>query len=489
MSNSSSLKKYLFSFITLIITLFSSIFIILCITVFSINHQYTLKLHDLLIYTELSENLNQAHANINSYVEKSEDDVYVSFQTYIDQALELVSTIKGSAPSNSMYYSTIGLENLITEYASVNSNIHDQLSKVDFSQIYPLIKESQKIYTYISTRTQTLALEQSAFANSAISKLTNEIRIIILSTIIGTIVLFFFILSQSVRISQKISEPIQQIVDYSRQLSRNNFESPDIKIVSLYEIEILCDSLNYLKRKINEMLQNIKQQSKWELELKETQVTNLKISNELKATKLQMLQAQINPHFLFNTLNSIHRLALENRTDDIIELNKALSDMLRYNLDSIHRPITLNDELNNLKNYIYIQKIRFKNKLNVIYNIHCDHLDIPVPCLIFQPIVENSIIHGLKPYDYDGDITIDIHDEDKKTIVVLSDTGVGIPAEKVQQLNQIAESDDSRTSSENSIGYRNVVGRIEAFQESICKMHLASEEGLGTTVTISIERR
>ena len=285
-----------------------------------------------------------------------------------------------------------------------------------------------------------------------------------------------------IRFSKRISIPIVELTNYAEKITVGNFDTKDLSLKTSNEIEILTVSLNKMKNEIREMFNEIKEKSLLEAKLKETELENLKISNELKNTEIQVLQAQINPHFLYNTLNSISRLAYLSNNHEIVTLIESLSEMLRYNLNKIDRSITLREEIENLKNYIYIQKVRFGQKLIVNFDVTTAHLDISMPCLILQPLVENSIIHGLKPYDYSGEINIKIYDAGGEVVIEIQDNGVGISMETLQDLSQNAYQDDNTQQS--GIGFQNVMARLKDFYKSARCLSVRSKEGEGTTITL-----
>ena len=484
-----SLKNRLYSFILLIIVLFSAISLILFATMLNTNSNYNYILNGLFEYTDLSHQINQAYLEFDNYVQSGSSENYTKYLAHMDSVRASAASIRQNASNEDMYYSAVGLSELIDSYAAQNTEIHSRLNTVSFNQIYPLFTESRTIYSYITTRLTASMRDQSLLSNAAFLELAQNTGTTILLVVICLIALFLFILLFSLHITRDISSPVERIVDYARGISRGNFETEDVTITNLLEMQVLGDTLNHLKHKVNGMIVDLKDQSELELKLKESEMHNHKMANDLKNTEIQILQAQINPHFLFNTLNSISRLALGSGNSDIVDLIEALSRMLRYNLNKIDRPITLREELDNLKNYIYIQQVRFKGKLQVDYHISSAHLDLSVPCLILQPLVENSILHGLEPYNYEGEIIIDIRDQDNATFVSIRDSGVGIPEEKLQSLLTPGAAGNTPASPHHSIGYHNVAGRLEAFFGTDHCISISSAEGAGTTVVIRLEHR
>lgn len=487
MKNIKPINKKLSSLILVIIITVSILFaVFLGIMIYS-DSQYNTMLNNLFEYTRLSQEINNAYINFDNYIQSQSENSLESYYDSIYASITSAESIKNNASSKDIYYHSIGINELILSYKNENQYILDNFNKMDFDDIYPNIKNSQTYYTYIVSKLSQITKMQTEVSLQYFDYISSTMRVFILVCVLFMGVLLFSILMMTTKFSKTISKPITTLTSYAVKISKGQFTEPDIYSDNFTEIHDLSQSLNSMKHKINHMIIDLKDKSMLEAQLRESVLENLNISNHLKSTQLKILQAQINPHFLFNTLNSISRLAYIDNNDKIVKLIEALSDMLRYNLNKIDRPITLNEEINNLNNYIYIQKVRYTNKLDIDIILESDHLDIDVPCLILQPLVENSIMHGLKPLDYCGEIIIKIYDEDNITYVSISDNGVGIPEETVKEMNNILEYENNHAST--GIGYGNVASRLYAHLKYEDCITISSSEGEGTNIIIKFIRQ
>ena len=179
------------------------------------------------------------------------------------------------------------------------------------------------------------------------------------------------------------------------------------------------------------------------LRLNEMIDKNNLISVSKKQAEYLALQNQINPHFLYNTLEGIRSEALISGLDSVAEMTEALATFFRYTISQVEHLVTLEDELANVENYYYIQQFRFGDKLALsIEYEHDDDLDHPdilrcrLPTLTLQPIVENSIYHGIERKIGQGSLTIRVGVSDQRMRIRISDDGLGMPEEKVKQLNE-----------------------------------------------------
>lgn len=215
-----------------------------------------------------------------------------------------------------------------------------------------------------------------------------------------------------------------------------------------------------------------------------TDVARLSIEKELLEKKIIDLEAKnmsllINPHFLFNTLNSIARIAYFENSHTTEELIYCLSDLLRYNLKNEDQLHTIEAEVNNVEKYLYIQKVRFKNRLEYSIDIPDSVKPYRIPSMVLQPIVENALIHGITPKRDGGSIKIYAEKDQKQIVIAVVDDGNGFP-HKV--LNDIRNNADSKS----GLGFRTTDGRLKQYFGSEYGLEIVKSDYSGSTVTITI---
>lgn len=226
------------------------------------------------------------------------------------------------------------------------------------------------------------------------------------------------------------------------------------------EISLLTKQFNGLVHKINTLLNEVKHEQ------------ILKRESEIK-----MLQAQINPHFLFNTLNTLKWIAVMNEDTSVSNGLGALAKLLRDTIVNSKEFITVREEIDNIKNYIVIQKLRYGDSFDVNYNIKEDVYELKIIKFILQPIVENCILHG---FDEDKDnqkIDIYISKMEKYLEIIIRDNGKGFDSKESKKKNK---------GNLSGIGYKNVFERIKLTYGADCEMDLKSIIGYGTEVRILI---
>lgn len=229
--------------------------------------------------------------------------------------------------------------------------------------------------------------------------------------------------------------------------------------------------------------QNIGYDFSQSIDTTDTAIARLSIEKEMLEKKIIDLEAKnmslvINPHFLFNTLNSIARIAYFEKSHTTEELIYCLSDLLRYNLKQDDELHTIGAELDNIEKYLYIQKIRFKNRLEYEINIP-DHIKPHrIPNMIIQPIVENALIHGITPKRDGGKIKIYAEQYKTDINIFVVDNGNGFPKEVLESLQN--------SESKLGIGFRSTDKRLKRYFGDQYGLKIPKSDYSGSTVTITI---
>lgn len=206
----------------------------------------------------------------------------------------------------------------------------------------------------------------------------------------------------------------------------------------------------------------------------------------IEKSKILALQNQINPHFLYNTLEAIRSDAIIYGADEVADITKALSTFFRYTISSLSGLVTLADELHNVQDYLAIQRYRFGDKLQVQISRPEDWVQIEklyLPKLTLQPIIENSIYHGLEPSEHAGTISIWVNRTPEVLLICIADDGVGMDEAAVTELNHALDHEDGRKS---GIALRNVHQRIRLLFGKEYGVHLVSAPGYGTETWLTL---
>lgn len=281
-------------------------------------------------------------------------------------------------------------------------------------------------------------------------------------------------------ISGGITRPISRLSEAARQISRGDLAGEDIRITTNDELKLLTETFNKMRTNIRQLVLEIQQKSE--------------LDKLLKELELRSLQNQINPHFLFNTLNTVSKMAYLEDAEQTSRLIEAVAALLRYNLGGLNKASTLREEVRVVKEYFYIQQTRFGKRIQFITDIDEDCLNIEIPCLILQPLVENAFIHGVESYEENGVISVNIYRKNSRVYVEVKDNGKGMDEKTQKRLQQYVDGTEPEETVElekpqghsTGIGVKNVIKRLQLFYHRNDIVKIESELKKGTNFILTI---
>ena len=276
--------------------------------------------------------------------------------------------------------------------------------------------------------------------------------------------------------------PIQQMSAQSRCIAGNDFDIPDLTALSDDEVGELIRAFNRMKHATRDHITTLEEKNRMESELHHRELERLELEKNLDHTRLEMLKSQVNPHFLFNTLNMISCMARLEDAEDTDKMILSLSGIFRYNLRTKEQEVLLEQELEALDDYIYIQQTRFDGRIAYKKQVQVDPLQVRIPSFTLQPIVENAFIHGLSRREEGGRIFLRIWQEGAMLNISVADNGRGMTDAELAALHQrMHESEHTGR----GIGLGNISRRISMlYTEGDLRIH--SRPGRGTVIQCHI---
>ncbi len=278
--------------------------------------------------------------------------------------------------------------------------------------------------------------------------------------------------------------PVQQMIGASREVTRGEFDSPDLPASRQPEMAQLTEAFNHMKHSMAEQVTTLREKNEMERELHRQKTEALELQNRMERSRLQQLRSQIDPHFLFNTLNVILQTAGQEKAYRTQALITALSHLLRYSLMSNDEQVPLAREVRIVDEYYSIYHVRFGDRVKMVWRIS-DSLDLTetmVPSFILQPIVENAFKHGISPKEEGGVVRIRINPLRDKGLLYISvcDNGVGIRPEQLAQLKAALAQPGERWE---HIGVYNVAARLRLLDKR-GRLVIRSHPGRGTAISM-----
>ncbi|MDU0202458.1 MULTISPECIES: sensor histidine kinase [Paenibacillus] len=287
-----------------------------------------------------------------------------------------------------------------------------------------------------------------------------------LSTVLWGSVCLIIALGISIVLSFTLSRPIKKLEANMKQVEQGNF---DIRadITQADEIGKLARSFNVMLVKIKDLMKQIVHEEAL-----------------LRTSEIKALQSQINPHFLYNTLESIIWMAETNKMREVVKMTMALSKMLRYSIGKGEQEVSVSMEMEHLANYLTVQSMRYTNKFSYAIEVEPELQGCRMLRIMLQPLVENAIYHGIRRMEERGHIRIEGRLVDGVIQITVSDNGLGMDKAKLQGL--LGPGPGQESSKDQGLGVWNVHHRIQLFYGTAYGLSFESEPEEGTTVTLRI---
>ena len=297
-----------------------------------------------------------------------------------------------------------------------------------------------------------------------LSKSRQAQSVYVLTAIILVIVALLF----SRFMARSITLPIQKLRDSMKKVQEGDFSVSDVVVDSKNEIGSLTKSFDVMTHRIHELMeQNVHEQE------------------EKRKSELKALQSQINPHFLYNTLDSIIWMAEGKKNEEVVLMTASLARLLRQSISNEDEVVPIANEVEYARGYLTIQKMRYKDKLEFQIDVDSSILYIPLIKLVLQPIIENAIYHGLKYKESKGLLIVKGFMKDGNAVLQVIDDGVGMDEETLAHIY-----DKHKVNyHSNGVGVYNVQKRLKLYYGDDYGITYESEKGKGTTATITIPGR
>ena len=283
-------------------------------------------------------------------------------------------------------------------------------------------------------------------------------------------------------LSNTLIQPVVKLAHNSRKIARNDFSGQDLSVPNRDEMGELVTAFNKMKHATEGYINTLKKNNEMAGLLHKEELERMEMEKQLESAKLELLKSQINPHFLFNTLNMIGCMAKLEDAATTERMIYSMSNLFRYNLKTSDQFVALSHELKVVQDYVYIQKMRFGSRIRYDSDIQVNEGQVIIPAFTLQPVVENAVIHGLSKKEQGGRLYLRIWQKENCVIISVADTGVGMTRE---QLESLKEGLKERRSAKVGIGLGNIYKRIHILYED-GEMNIWSRYGCGTVVQMVI---
>ena len=434
---------------------------------------------------ELQEKLEHVQESMKNYLDTKRSD---AMEEYFEAQTDYEDVISGLNDENCDNSSKMMEKNIryISEtYLNVTDETVEAKRGRNVEKYREEYEETVKLYSYIQTYIYSLNNEQFKNNSRQYNLMASTLRY---SEGIDTVILIAMTLFNVVfliLLSRQITAPLSKLAEAAEEVGKGNFDV-ELPMVQTH------DEVGKVTMAFQKMLASVKI---YISELRESMVAQSKMrENELimethlKDAQLKYLQAQINPHFLFNTLNAGAQLAMMENASRSYAYIQNVADFYRYNLKGMEE-VSLEEELNLIDYYMYILNVRFSNEIHYYKKIDEGVIDIRVPSMILQPIVENSVNYGIRDIEREKRIELEVFAMDELICISIRDNGVGISDEKIWQImhNDVNTEDSDHS---NGVGMNNVLSRLRLYYGVEDVMDITRlGENEGTEVTLYLPNK
>lgn len=286
--------------------------------------------------------------------------------------------------------------------------------------------------------------------------------------ILAAAILILAVFAISSILSREITKPLRRLSESMSRVEKGEFDRANVDVTMENEIGSLGKSYNLMTERIHTLMEE-----------------NVYEQKQKRKSELKALQAQINPHFLYNTLDSIIWMSEAGQSDEVVEMTSALAKLLRQSISNDHEQVELGQEMEYVKNYLTIQKMRYQDKLEYTIEVDPKVRHVMIVKLVLQPIVENAIYHGIKYKGSKGTLRIRAFAESEDVCIVIEDNGIGMDD---TALNIIFD-ETQKIHKQNGVGVPNVQKRLKLYYGDKYGITYESKVGIGTRATIRIPQR
>lgn len=442
---------------------------------------------DNLNLNELSEALDAIQSSMTDYLNAKTSD---SLEEYYRNSQDYMLLMEGLTDEvNGISFDRMkrNIKHMSGQYLEIADQTIDAKRGRNVEKYRARYENATQMYDYINTYIYSLNNQQFKNNSENYTKLSRAFR---LFEMVGIIVIILVIITNVCIITQLVGaiiSPLKALAKSADEVAKGNFEVELLDVQTKDEIGVVGRAFNQMVVSIRDYIERIRRSMEVERVMKEKE---LLMEAHLKDAQLKYLQAQINPHFLFNTLNAGAQLAMLEGADRTYQYVQNMAEFFRYNVKKSNVTVTIREEIELVDNYIYILNVRFSGDIHYEKKADPSLMEAEIPSMILQPIVENCVNHGIREMAGRGRIWLNVYQIDQVIRISIRDNGVGMSAETIDKVLSGAYREEELSRGSNGIGMDNVIARLKLFTECENVMSIVSDgHDQGTEVIIYLPNR
>lgn len=434
--------------------------------------------------TSLQASLSRVRGSMLDYLNTKNSEAMGNYYASEQEYRERIEKLNDTAYENSTGIMEKNIRSMSQEYLDVTADAVEAKRGRNVEKYNQLYEQSEEIFEYINTYIYSLNNLQFQSNTTHYEELLAALQYsetinMVIMILVGVLNILLIVL-----LTSSITEPLKKLANSANEVAGGNLELELVAKDNGDEVSVLTTAFYQMVKSLKLYIERLRESMEKENELREREIL---MESHLTDAKLKYLQAQVNPHFLFNTLNAGAQLAMMEGAERTYSYIQNVADFYRYNIKKDNDIVTLGDEIRLVDSYIYILNVRFSGDIHYYKDIDESLLGLQVPIMILQPIVENCVNHGLRNVSWEKEIRLTVSKERDLICISVCDNGVGITSDKIREiLEDRTVSTDVETDS-NGIGLNNVIHRLRLFYHIDNVMEITSNgENMGTEIALLI---
>ncbi|ASR48800.1 two-component sensor histidine kinase [Paenibacillus kribbensis] len=433
-----------------------------------VQQSYDEMLGRILLIEQTSESAESNLKLLYAYLLNPRDDKAVQGPTE-RQLMQLKGRIQEVSDSAAPSFAEEDYVNLLATFLEQKQSAVLDANAQDPQSAFEHYIEAEKTVSYIHEEGQRLIDAELAYYRPIIENIRNKnermnglgVALFGMNALMGVLL--------AIWVSRSITGPVGRLVALAKQIATGDLNiEPQLRRDD--ELGVLSDAISQMSADLSILIEKDKQ--------------SLEMRRLVKELELLALQNQMNPHFLFNTLNVLSKLAILEGAEKTSDLIVSLSNLLRYSLQKLDKPVTLQEELDHIREYVTIQQARFRDRIRFDLHFDASVLQQQIPALTIQPFIENAFLHGVADMETGAIIALTLSRANEDVQIEISDNGKGMAEET--RLSVLRLEGGAESGSSTGLGMQNVFKRLQLFYGKEGMVEISSNTGQGTAITIRI---
>ena len=434
---------------------------------------------------ELRQNLDMVQQDLYQYLEVRDYDALSDYYAAAENYRGLTGQLSNQISDNRVFLLQKNIRSMSEDFLLYADNAITAKRGMNVEAYRQNYEKAMELYNFIYN--DLAELNELLFQNNARSYETLQQAINYMEVASAILIIVIMVIGITVVVSttRGIVAPLTQLSEAATRVGAGNLQQRIPETEAQDEVSIVTRAFNAMLDSLNLYIDKVREGAEKEQQMKEQE---LLMENHLKEAQLRFLQAQINPHFLFNSLNAGVQLAeMEDDEKTAVFLGK-MADFFRYNVKKGTEDARIEEELSIVENYIYILNVRFAGEIIFTKEVDEGALNFRMPSMILQPLVENAVNHGIRDMIGEGWIRLTIQNDPDRVKIVIEDNGKGMDALQIQKIMERVETiheDDST-----GIGLDNVISRLSLYYDDVNVVEIVSPgENQGTKVILRLPKK